>query len=124
MRWQIGAYYLHIDRTVGVAQLEDDGRAHLPRSYVNELTDALVLDDFTTDVYSVFGSVNYDLSDQVELSFALRYDREERDVENRVPSPVDGFLSTEIDYCADVAMKPPARSNLASDQLLQMVICS
>ena len=106
LRWQIGAYYLHIDRTVGVAQLEDDGRAHLPRSYVNELTDALVLDDFTTDVYSVFGSVNYDLSDQVELSFALRYDREERDVENRVPSPVDGFLSTEIDYCADVAMFP------------------
>jgi iron complex outermembrane receptor protein len=101
LRWQVGAYYLHIDRTVGVAQLEDDGRAHLPRSYVNELTDALVLDDFTTDVYSVFGSINYDLSDQMELSFALRYDREERDVENRVPSPADGYLSTEIDYCAD-----------------------
>ena len=104
LRWQIGAYYLHIDRTVGVAQLEDDGRDYLPRSYVNELTDALVLDDFTTDVYSVFGSINYDLSDQMELSLALRYDREERDVENRVPSPADGFLSTEIDYCSDATL--------------------
>lgn len=101
LRWQIGAYYLHIDRTVGVAQLEDDGRANLPASYVNELTDALVLDEFTTDVYSVFGSVNYDVSDQLEVSFALRYDREERDIDNKVPSPADGFLSTEIDYCSN-----------------------
>ena len=27
LRWQVGAYYLSIEREVGVAQLEDDGRA-------------------------------------------------------------------------------------------------
>ena len=81
--------YLNIDRTVGVAQLEDDGRDQLPRSFVNDLTDAMVLDNFTTDVMSVFGSINYDLSDQVELSVALRYDREDREVDNLVPSPAD-----------------------------------
>lgn len=99
LRWQVGAYYLNIERTVGVAQLEDDGRANLPESFVNELTDALVLDDFTTDVYAVFGSLNYDISDRMELSVAVRYDREEREVKNRVPSPADGNLSTNIDYC-------------------------
>ena len=80
LRWQTGLYYLNIDRTVGVAQLEDDGRDQLPRSFVNDLTYAMVLDNFTTDVMSVFGSINYDLSDQVELSVALRYDREDREV--------------------------------------------
>ncbi len=100
LRWQVGAYYLNIDRRVGVAQLEDDGRGRLPRSFVNELTDALVLDDFDTEVYAVFGSLNYDLTDRMEVSLALRYDREEREVENKVPSPADGFLSTNIDYCS------------------------
>jgi iron complex outermembrane receptor protein len=100
LRWQVGAYYLNIERTVGVAQLEDDGRSNLPESFVNELTDALVLDDFTTDVYAVFGSINYDITERMELSVAVRYDREEREVENKVPSPADGFLSTNIDYCS------------------------
>jgi len=60
----------------------------------------LVLDDYTTDVYAVFGSINYDITERMELSVAVRYDREEREVENKVPSPADGFLSTNIDYCS------------------------
>ena len=99
LRWQAGMYFLNIDRRVGVAQLEDDGRAQLPRSFVNELTDALVLDDFETTVLSAFGSVNYDITDRMELSFALRYDIEDREVSNAVPSPADGYVSTRIDYC-------------------------
>jgi iron complex outermembrane receptor protein len=106
LRWQVGAYYLNIERTVGVAQLEDDNRKSLPTSFVNELTDALVLDDFTTDVYAVFGSINYDITDRMELSVAVRYDREEREVENKVPSPADGYLSTNINYCADPGLFP------------------
>lgn len=98
LRWQAGAYYLNIERTVGVAQLEDNGVTR-PRSFVNEFTDALVLDDFSTDVFAVFGSLNYDISDRMEVSLALRYDREKREVQNGVPSPADGFLSTNIDYC-------------------------
>ncbi len=99
LRWQAGMYFLNIDRRVGVAQLEDDGRAQLPRSFVNELTDALVLDDFETTVLSGFGSINYDITDRMELSFALRYDIEDREVSNAVPSPADGYVSTNIDYC-------------------------
>ncbi len=99
LRWQAGMYFLNIDRRVGVAQLEDDGRANLPRSFVNELTDALVLDDFETTVLSGFGSINYDMTDRLELSVALRYDVEDREVTNAVPSPADGYFSTKIDYC-------------------------
>ena len=101
LRWQAGMYFLHIDRRVGVAQLEDDNRAQLPRSFVNELTDALVLDDFETTVLSGFGSINYDMTDRLELSFALRYDIEDRKVKNAVPSPADGAVSTRIDYCGN-----------------------
>ena len=99
LRWQAGMYFLNIDRRVGVAQLEDDGRTSLPRSFVNELTDALVLDDFETTVLSGFGSINYDITDRMELSFALRYDIEDREVSNAVPSPADGYVSTNINYC-------------------------
>ena len=100
LRWQAGMYFLNIDRRVGVAQLEDDGRAQLPRSFVNELTDALVLDDFETTVLSGFGSINFDVTDRMELSFALRYDIEDREVRNAVPSPADGNVSTNINYCS------------------------
>lgn len=99
LRWQAGMYFLNIDRRVGVAQLEDDGRAQLPRSFVNELTDALVLDDFETTVLSGFGAISYDMTDRLELSVALRYDVEDREVSNAVPSPADGYVSTKIDYC-------------------------
>jgi len=99
LRWQAGMYFLNIDRRVGIAQLEEDGRARLPRSFVNELTDALVLDDFETTVLSGFGSINYDVTDRMELSFAVRYDIEDREVSNAVPSPADGYVSTNIDYC-------------------------
>ena len=99
LRWQAGMYFLNIDRRVGVAQLEDDGRAELPRSFINELTDALVLDDFETTVLSGFGSINYDITDRMELSLALRYDIEDREVRNAVPSPADGYVSTNINYC-------------------------
>ena len=99
LRWQAGMYFLNIDRRVGVAQLEDDGSGQLPRSFVNEFTDALVLDDFETTVLSGFGSINYDITDRMELSVALRYDVEDREVTNAVPSPADGYVSTRINYC-------------------------
>ena len=99
LRWQAGMYFLNIDRRVGVAQLEDNGSGQLPRSFVNQFTDALVLDDFETTVLSGFGSINYDITDRMELSVALRYDVEDREVTNAVPSPADGYVSTRINYC-------------------------
>ena len=98
LRWQAGMYYLDIQKEAGVAQAFDDGRAKLPQQLVSELTDALVHDMFDTTVTAIFGSVNYDVSEDVELSFALRWDREERDARSLVPPPSQ-MITTRIDYC-------------------------
>ena len=43
-------------------------------------TDLLFNDQFDTSVMAVFGQVEFELSDDMELALAARYDREERDV--------------------------------------------
>lgn len=105
LRWQAGIYYLDIERYQAVSQLRDDGSSwpnaasNVPTSIYNEFTDAMVNDTFDTTVFAVFGSINYDITEAVELSVALRYDSEEREVTNGVPSPAEGALSNYIDYC-------------------------
>lgn len=97
LRWQVGFYYLDLDREVGVGQLVDDGRTSLPQSLVNPLTEALVHDEFNTEVWAVFGNVQYDVTDDVEVGLALRYDREDREASSLVPGP-NVQRSTFIDY--------------------------
>ncbi|MFQ5660007.1 MAG: TonB-dependent receptor [Gammaproteobacteria bacterium] len=87
LRWQTGFYFLNLNRKVGVAQLRDDGRPVLPQQLVNPLTEALVFDKFDTGVISVFGSLDYDVTDDLQVSVALRYDREDRDAHSLVPPP-------------------------------------
>ncbi|MBT8099298.1 MAG: TonB-dependent receptor, partial [Gammaproteobacteria bacterium] len=89
LRWMAGIYALEISREVGVSLNADSGlppiRGLLQRSGPNR-TDSLTYDKFDTSVYSVFGQIEYDLSDALELSFALRYDDEDRDVSSLVPT--------------------------------------
>jgi iron complex outermembrane receptor protein len=47
----------------------------------------------------MYGSISYDVTEALELSVAVRYDSEKREVTNGVPSPADGALSSYIDYC-------------------------
>ena len=89
-RWSIGAYYLNIDRQVGVALGLDTGDGAVgglftPAGQPNS-TEQLAFDDFETDVFSIFGSLEADITDQLTASVALRWDREERSVENLVPA--------------------------------------
>ena len=105
LRWQAGVYYLDIERYQAVSQLRDDGTnwpnpaGNATRSIYNEFTDAMVNDTFDTQTIAMFGSISYDVTEALELSVALRYDSEKREVSNGVPSPADGALSTYIDYC-------------------------
>lgn len=88
LRWLAGLYYLNIDREVGVNTGIDRGFGIIPTLFTTDPTnptEQLVHDDFTTNVYAVFGQLAYDLTDTIETSLALRYDREERDVDNLVP---------------------------------------
>jgi len=99
LRWSAGFYYLTIEREVGVNLGIDTGNGINQNLFVsrtdnmdgtfssNNPTEQLLRDDFDTEVYAVFGQLNYDLTDNVEGSLALRWDREERDVDNTVPTP-------------------------------------
>lgn len=90
LRWLAGAYATKIEREVVVAYGADQGLGFERQPYVgpNGLnpTDLLFWDEFNTDVFALFGQLEYDLSDKLELAFALRYDREDRTVDNRVPN--------------------------------------
>jgi iron complex outermembrane receptor protein len=101
LRWLGGLYYLNIDREVGVNLGADEGFGVIESLYTADPanpTQQLVHDQFDTDVYAVFGQLAYDLTDAIELSFALRYDREERDVENLVPTTA---TTPYVDTCFD-----------------------
>lgn len=91
--WSVGAYFLQLDRDTSVSIAEDQGlelleNAYNPPSSTNP-TSLMFADTFKTDVYAVFGSIDYGLTDQLTLSAALRFDREERDVSSRVPNVLD-----------------------------------
>jgi len=99
LRWQIGGYYLDINRQVGVATLVDDGTPPIP-ALITPGTEQLVFDDFDSRVLAGFAQIAYDVTPDVELAFAGRYDSERRKVHNLVPTtqltnfidfnPVDG----------------------------------
>jgi iron complex outermembrane receptor protein len=119
LRWNGGVYFLNIDREVGVNTGIDrlnpgsgyTNASPIPSLYVPDNaaftapnpTEQVAWDDFGTDVYSVFGGISYDFMDAWTVDFALRYDREERDVKNKVPYDPNGvmFQARWIDACAD-----------------------
>lgn len=89
LRWLTGVYFLDIDREVGVNLGIDRGLGVIPQLFAPQNstnpTEQLVHDNFQTQVVAGFGAVHYDAKEDLELSLALRYDREERDVTNLVP---------------------------------------
>lgn len=93
INWQVGAYYLHIDREVGVSLGADLGLGVIPQLYnapdSDNPTTQLYNDAFTTDVYALFASVEAELSDRFVASLAGRYDIEDRNVSSLVPDVDD-----------------------------------
>ena len=90
MRWIAGLYYGDIDRHVVVSQGSDLGngfehQAFVPSTGLNP-TDLLYDDDFSSKVSAVFGQLAVDVTEDVELALALRYDQEKRSVDNNVPT--------------------------------------
>lgn len=97
LQWQVGAYYLDIDREVGVSLGADLGRGALYNLYnapgTANPTSQLFHDNFNTEVTAVFASFDYATSENLTLGLALRYDVEDREVTNRVPlvnDPITG----------------------------------
>lgn len=96
-RYIVGAYFLDRERSLVTGTNEDGGFGIIPeldfdpntanqtRGYFAEEND-----DFA---YAVFGQVNYDLSDKLELSLSGRFDSDEREQTDPRPDAfrVDGF---------------------------------
>ena len=111
LRWSAGLYFLNIDRQVGVNTGLDTGTGITESLFVDNLgipagtpgavdnpTEQLINDQFDSDVYAAFGSLDWDIIDTLTAGFALRYDREERDARSLVPAAA----TTEyIDTCGD-----------------------
>ncbi|MEG3767606.1 TonB-dependent receptor [Alteromonas sp. 14N.309.X.WAT.G.H12] len=103
LQWIAGVYFANIDRDVVVAYGADLGQGFLRQAYVPadgpNPTDLLFDDTFSTTVLSTFGQLEYDVNDKWEVSFALRYDNESREVSNNVPNvSASGFnVNTIVD---------------------------
>ncbi len=91
--WSIGGYYLNIDRETGVSLGADLGHGVLSNLYndansVNP-TSQLYNDNFKTNVFAVFGSTDWKITDAFTAGIALRYDIEDRSVKSLVPFVTD-----------------------------------
>ena len=89
INWSLGSYYLNIDRfncnNLGV----DTGQGVIRQSYTTDerkRTEAQAEDTFKTNVYALFGSLEYKPSDKLKISAAARYDIEKRSTENGIPT--------------------------------------
>lgn len=114
LQWMVGAYFLDIDRQVGVSLNRDSGDAAIRGLYQASgpnVTAALAHDQFDSRVFAVFGQLQYDMSDKFQASLAVRYDNEKRQVSSLVP-----FSATQsvIDLNFDGILNDPLNSALSS----------
>jgi iron complex outermembrane receptor protein len=80
-RWLVGAYYQDRERDNDFDIFDDPvGTVVQDRSSLaNEFVLEIVRDRQKSTAFAVFGQTNHDLTDQLELTLALRYDEEERE---------------------------------------------
>ncbi|MEL7190460.1 MAG: TonB-dependent receptor [Pseudomonadota bacterium] len=119
VQWQVGAYYLHIDRETGVSLGADLGAGvsttlfNAPGS--SNPTTLLYNDDFSTDVYAIFGSLEWEFDENTQIGLALRYDIEDRSVTNLVPNVSDPITGAPIN--PGLAFGPIAPQSETFEQL-------
>ena len=95
LNWQLGGYFLTIDREVAVSIGADTGNGVIQNLYnapnTTNPTSLLLADSFDTNVYAAFGSFEYEFSPEFTAGVALRYDIEDRSTESLVPDVLDPF---------------------------------
>ena len=122
LSWQLGTYYLHIDRRVCLNLGVDTGQGVVPECFTTDPinpTEALADDTFKTDVYAAFGSADYKFDGGLNVGLALRYDIEDRKISNNVPTDVrtrwvgnvltgfpNGTATTPANYFLNVGLDP------------------
>lgn len=117
LRWIGGIYLAEIEREVVVGYGADTGNGFDRTPYVPadgpNPTDLLFWDDFDTTVYAVYGQIEFDLTDTLEIALAGRYDREEREVTNKVPNVSNSGLNINLldDNFQPTPINPAFNSN-------------
>lgn len=79
LRWGLGGSYVEQNREVYVALDLDFGGGEIGRAHPGPQT--VLINEWLlteTEVWSIFGNVEYDLTENLTFSFAARYDDEER----------------------------------------------
>ena len=100
-RWMAGFYYLATDRFISTTVSDDRGQGLLRVEHDPFFDDptnptlSFLADDNDNDAWAVFGNAAYDLTERLELSVALRYDRDIRrqTVDPRSTSGVPGAVN-------------------------------
>ena len=102
-RWMVGAYYLSTKRFANSSIMADleQGLIRIRRQPVINPTNPLtsfIADDNDNRAWAMFANVAYDITDQLELSVAGRYDKDRRkqSVEPRQGNYVNGVFSSPI----------------------------
>lgn len=102
LRWMAGVYYADSDAENYNSTRVDKGQGVIRSRYAPELFDingsnpirVLRADDFSNEAHAAFGQLQYDFTDRLEGSAALRWDEENKRTVNTVPlgnSPVSGL---------------------------------
>ena len=124
LQWQVGGYYLHINREVAINLAADLGQGAIKQPYnapgSSNPTSQLLWDKFKTDVFAVFGSADYAVSDAFKVSLALRYDNENRKANNLVPAAFDPITGSTLNPGQSVVggvVQPIAPQQKTFDQI-------
>ncbi len=126
LTWQLGAYYLHINRKTGVSLGADTGQGVIKQLYnapnTTNPTSLLLADKFSTNVYAAFGAAEWKPSEQFTAGLALRYDIEDRAANSLVPNVSDPFTGGPIN--PGLAFGPFVPKNATFKQLQPKVTLS
>lgn len=96
-RYIVGAYFLKRDRDLTTATQEDRGFGIIPELDFDPATPNQTRSYFAEEnrdqAYALFGQLNHDLTDRLELGLAVRYDSDRREQTDPRPDArrVDGF---------------------------------
>jgi iron complex outermembrane receptor protein len=91
LRWIVGAYAIATNRFISTGNVFDLGTGEVPRVKRTPLPLFAPQFTFLADsqdnlAWAAFGELSYDLTDRIEGSIALRYDRDERENTTKTPA--------------------------------------
>ena len=92
-RWSVSAFYQQRDRDTAVLFYDDftDAQILTRKDFANDEPYLSIIDNNSSDAWALAGQFNYDITSQLELTGALRYDHDTR--ENRLTQLIKQILT-------------------------------